>query len=557
MKKIISLIIAIVMLISVAMPAVYAADATEESTPIIYLRGNGEPIYFDNGEGERINTDIDQVLGASNVDKDELINETVNIIVPFLAGGLLQDEWDECRKAIYDAISPLFDQTIFGGDGNPRYGTTIHWEAQWSNEHPNVTAQDWYSSTGLVFHYDWRCDPYDNADLLAAFVDRVLEATGKKQVSFVSRCMGGTLLNAYLERYGHEGKVKNALYGDTLAGGSTILSKLFSGKVVVDGKNTQRYLGQLDLCGELGIGVGFALPGLIEEIATTTLDFFTQINVTDDIGDGIEKLFNDVYIMILPALMHATGYATAPNYWACVREEDFDEAIQLMFGEEGSEAREYYAGLIEKITYYREHVTSREEKFFEDMEAYAHIGAVAKYGFLNVSLLDDNDIQSDALASLEHATFGAKAAKIGETLSDDYIAERVAEGYGDYISDDKVVDMSTSVIKDTCWVFKNAHHNHEKMIFVIADEFCNGTNVTVETSSFPRFSTYYYETGSWEEMTQENCGDLEFITRAEKEPTTETRLAAGLRFFTMILNFIVKLFKGEVSFDSLGSLFGK
>lgn len=557
MKKTLSLILALIMIFTVAVPAVCAADASAESTPIIYLRGNGEPIYFDDGYGDRINTDIDQVLGASNVDKDELINETVNIIVPFLSRGLLKDEWDECRKAIYDAISPLFDQTIFGGDGNPRYGTTIHWEAQWSNEHPNVIAQDWYGSTDLVFHYDWRCDPYDNADLLAAFVDRVLDATGKKQVSFVSRCMGGTLLNAYLERYGHEGKVKNALYGDTLADGATVLSKLFSGKIAVDGKNTQRYLGQLDLCGELGVGVGFALPGLLDEIVTTTLDFFTQVNITDDIGDGIEKLFNDVYIMVLPALMHATGYATAPNYWACVREEDFEDAFLLMFGEEGSEAREYYAGLIEKITYYREHVTSREEKFFEDMKAYAHIGAVAKYGFLNASILEDNDIHSDALASFEHATFGATAAKVGDTLSDDYIAARVAEGNGKYISPDKVVDMSTSVVKDTCWVFKNAHHNHDRMIFEIANEFCNGTNVTVENSNFARFNTFFYETNSWTEMTEDNSADLEFMTRAEKEPTVATKLAAGLRFLTMIINLMIKAIKGEISFDSIGSLLGK
>ncbi len=122
--------------------------------------------------------------------------------------------------------------------------------------------------------------------------------------------MGGTLLNAYIEMYGKDGKIKNALYGDTLGGGSTILSKLFAGKISVDGKNTQRYLGQLEYCAEIGEGIGFALPALLDEIVTTTLDLFTQVNITDSIGDGIENLYNELLIMIFPALMHATGYAS-------------------------------------------------------------------------------------------------------------------------------------------------------------------------------------------------------------------------------------------------------
>lgn len=560
MKRLISIILTLIMMFTVVMPAVFAADAADESTPIIYLRGNGEPIYFDGGYGDRVKTDIDQVLGSVEVDKEGLIKEVVNIIIPFLTGGLLQDEWDECRKAIYDAISPFFDQTIFDGNGEPRHGTTISYEAQWANQNPNLSPSVIYNAGNLVFHYDWRCDPYQNADKLDKFVDLVLERTGKKQVSFVSRCMGGTLLNAYLERYGHTGKIKNVLYGDTLAGGSTVLSKLFSGKLDIDGKNTQRYLGQLDLCGQLGVGVGFALPALIEEIATTTLDFFTQVNITDGIGTGIEKLYNDVIIMMLPAFLLGSGYATAPNYWACVRDEDFDEAMLLIFGEEGSEARKEYAGLIEKITYYRDRVSSKYPTFYEDMEAKhedIHIGSVAKYGFLNVSLLEDNDIHSDALASLEHATFGATVAKVGDTLEDDYIAARVAQGNGEYISPDKVVDMSTSAIKDTTWVFKNAHHNHDRMIFVIANEFCNGTDVTVKNSSCPQFNTYYYETDTWTEMTEDNSGELEFMTVAEKKPTIATRLAAGIRFLTMIFKLLAKVIKGEISFDTMGSLLGK
>ena len=557
MKKIISLILTIIMLFTVAVPAVYAAETTEEITPVIFLRGNGEDIRYENGAGELVLDEIDQVLGNVVFEKEGFMRELTNILIPFITKGLPRDEWDECRKAIYTAISPFFDQCIMDGDGNPRLGTTISVEAQRNNANPDVRYA--YDVGNFYFHYDWRRDPYDNAKLLNEFVDIVLEKTGKTQVSFVSRCMGGTLLNAYIEMYGKDGKIKNALYGDTLGGGSTLLSKLFAGKVNVDGKNTQRYLGQLEYCAEIGEGIGFALPALLDEIVTTTLDLFTQVNITDSIGNGIENLYNELLIMIFPALMHATGYATTPNYWACVREEDFDEAMLLMFGDEGSEARVHYAGLIDKINNYHDKVSSKGNNFYKEMSKNygVHIGSVAKYGFLNVSLVEDNDLHSDALASLEHATFGATVAKVGETLSDDYIAARVAEGKGKYISADKVVDTSTSVIKDTTWVFKNAHHNHSAMVFAIAEVFCKGTNVTVEDTDFARFNMYDIPSGTWTEMTEENCDvELEFMTRAEKEPDVITKLAAGFRFLTMIFKLLTKLISGEISFEAFGKLFG-
>ena len=557
MKKIISLILTIIMLFTVAVPAVYAAETTEEITPVIFLRGNGEDIRYENGAGELVLDEIDQVLGNVVFEKEGFMRELTNILIPFITKGLPRDEWDECRKAIYTAISPFFDQCIMDGDGNPRLGTTISVEAQRNNANPDVRYA--YDVGNFYFHYDWRRDPYDNAKLLNEFVDIVLEKTGKTQVSFVSRCMGGTLLNAYIEMYGKDGKIKNALYGDTLGGGSTILSKLFAGKVNVDGKNTQRYLGQLEYCAEIGEGIGFALPALLDEIVTTTLDLFTQVNITDSIGNGIENLYNELLIMIFPALMHATGYASTPNYWASVRDEDFDEAMLLMFGEEGSEARVHYAGLIDKINNYHDKVSSKGNNFYKEMsENYGvHIGSVAKYGFLNASLVEDNDLHSDALASLEHATFGATVAKVGETLSDDYIAARVAEGKGKYISADKVVDTSTSVIKDATWVFKNAHHNHSAMIFAIAEVFCKGTNVTVEDTDFARFNMYDIPSGTWTEMTEENCDvELEFMTRAEKEPDVMTKLAAGFRFLTMIFKLLTKLISGEISFEAFGKLFG-
>ena len=174
-------------------------------------------------------------------------------------------------------------------------------------------------------------------------------------------------------------------------------------------------------------------------------------------------------------------------------------------------------------------------------------------------LFEDNDIASDALASLEHATFGAKVAKVGTTLSDEYIAERVSEGKGKYISPDKQVDVSTAIFPDTTWVVKNCHHNYANIVFDLAKEFCLNDNVTVDSCSnkFSQFMVYDEYTQTWTKMTEDNCADFDFISVPVEEPSTETRLVAGMRFLTMIFKFLTMLFKGEISFDSLGSLFAK
>ena len=58
-------------------------------------------------------------------------------------------------------------------------------------------------------------------------------------------------------------------------------------------------------------------------------------------------------------------------------------------------------------------------------------------------------------------------------------------------------------------------------------------------------------TGEASTMTEENCADYEWITRPVETPTTKTRLVSFMRFFTMILDFFTKLFKGELDFSNI------
>ena len=559
MKKLISLSLVLIMLFAVMAP-VASVSAANTSTPIIYIRGNGTDLY--NADNQKIAADISQVsLGDDGEDsKSKIIETATNILIPFVTEGLIFDKWDNYGKALYDELSPLLDEAILDGDGNPRYGTGIGKAAEDSNTYRSnknyINKDGTYNIRDYSFTYDWRLDPFYNADLLHTFIKSILKATGASQVSIVTRCLGGVVLNAYLQRYGKEGLVKNALYGDTLASGCSPISKGFSGQVKFDSENLQRYEGQLIHCADLEEGVGFAIPALADEIIQSTLNFFNQIGATDKLLEPIETLYSKLYKALIPALFQSFGYGSMPAYWATVYEEDFDLALEVMFGKKGSEARTYYAGLIEKITYYRDNVTSQLPELYKKFAAPVeeggygvHIGTVSKYGYVNPPAIEGSDALNDATVDLADASLGATTAIVGRTLSDSYIADRVAEGKGKYISFDKQVDTSTCVFPETSWIIKNQHHSFGETIFEIAFEFCNGTNVTVETSSFPRFIMFDEQTETWTAMTEDNCADFEFITLPSvEEPTKESIFVAAMRWFTTLFKVIGMLLRGEISF---------
>lgn len=548
MKKVISVLLSLFLLFSVVTPV--ASAVNEENLPIIYIRGNGETIY--DGEGNTLALGIADIF--SNVtngdfDKDTVIETCANIMLPFLTEGLLFDEWDRYGKAVYEELKPIFRGSLIDENGNPVNGSGI---AQSRIDESEAEAERDTVNYGLYdynFMYDWRLSPYDHVDRLHQYVLKVLEITKKDKVNIHVACLGGGLMMAYLEKYGDKGLIKNVMLNEVLSNGATVISKTFSGQIDFDAKQVERYLAQMKYCSEIGMPGGFGLSDLIDEIVFKTIDLFNQITVTDKVLDSVVNLYDKLYKALMPAVCHATGVATVVNYWTCVSEDDFDAALNLLYGEKGSELRTKYSGLIEKIVYYREHCTSQLDKLYEKCEdKYGiHVGFVARYGYMNPPLTKEADELSDFLVSLDDATKGATCAEIGSTLSDEYISKRVKEGKGAYISPDRQVDLSTALYPDRTWVIKNAHHSFVNVSDDITLSFLKGTDYSIKSEgAYPQFSVFFETQGKLEPMTTDNCADYEWVTLPEEKPTTQTRLASLIRFFTMIMNFFVKLFNGDL-----------
>ena len=224
------------------------------------------------------------------------------------------------------------------------------------------------------------------------------------------------------------------------------------------------------------------------------MDLLTQLGVVDTVLGGFENLYTHLYQEFIPAIVLATGYATYPNSWVSVYEEDMDTALNLIFGPEGSEERQENAGLIEKILYYREHVQKDLPGFYKKIsQDYGiKVGVLARYGYVGVPYMESSDDLSDALVSLQDASFGATTVNAFTPLSDKYVQEKVDAGLGDYISPDKMVDTSTCAFPETTWIVKNCHHDPGMPFEKIATYFFRYENVTASSNdrNMARFSVY-------------------------------------------------------------------
>lgn len=199
MKRIISLFLVTIMLFAVMAPMA-TASAANERTPIVYIRGNGDGLYYPDGT-LCVAQFEDLSLGGDDGEsgKDAIVEAVVNILKPFVLEGMMFDQWDNYGRAIYEELKPLFPDAGLDYNGNPTKGTGVHPQTMANSIAASQSAYNYNVNGQYAFAYDWRLSPYDHVERLDAYVNQVLAITGQKQVSMYARCMGGSVLMAYLE----------------------------------------------------------------------------------------------------------------------------------------------------------------------------------------------------------------------------------------------------------------------------------------------------------------------------------------------------------------------
>ena len=548
MKKALSILLCGVLLLCSAIPACAAVDPvrTGSQTPIIFLAGDGETIYNENDEPIlRISENgllgmfgnvLDDSGEEGGEEKTELYTSIANVLMPFLVQGLLMDDWDPYYENLEKEIGDLYAEGRLDDNGDAPAGTGISSSRRATNEsnaHRDKKGANGYGMYSYQFWYDWRLDPLEVAVQLHDYIADVKAATHSDKVALATACLGTNVALAYLSLYGTEDLSGVGILA-SLNNGSEFLSQAISGKFHLDMDALNRILTDTN-----EIDDDFDMPAF----ATATLDLLSKSGAYGALSDTVK---NTIYEKVVEGVTSAFALSTIftmPCYWACVSAEDYDDALLYVFGEEGSEKREKYAGLIEKIERYHNEVALKADELLQDaVDSGVNLAILCKYGFQIVPICQDNDLVSDQYVSVNHSSFGATTSTIYDTLSDEYIASRVAEGKGKYISPDKKVDASTCLFPDYTWFTKNATHTlrTDAEVCIMYTVMTADRQMTVDDFNLTQFMVYDTETETTAPMTTENC-DTEHWTKDEmKQPTTDKK--------TTIFNGLLSFFKWIVAF---------
>ncbi len=560
MKKTLALLLAMLMLLGAAAVPAFAATEKHEKCPIIFIAGSSVDIC--DAEGNVISTGFDVLTDDDEGDmtKEDIMESAINILLPFVIEGLPKDKWDNYGEALYEELAPIWDDTQLDGDGNAKYGTGVSkaeiekWD---KNADKNHGSDGNFKLRDYDFRYDWRLSPYDHVDRLHEYIKKIIKSTGCSQVALVGRCLGGNIITAYLDKYGSEKLVKKVVYDEVMSNGSVVINDCFSGKIAFSDKHVQAYLLESEYYGKQGEGIDLiGVSDLLLELAERLFDLLTQTGATQGIFDGVYDLYERLYEAFMPAMLRATGIGTWVSYWSSLCEEDFDTALDLIFGKKGTQTREENAGLIAKIETVRERIVKTRtlkgeanlyNRFSEEYGV--EIGIIAGYGLVNPPIIESVDETGDIVVDVKNASFGATAAGVFDKLPQDYIDKQIAAGKGKYISPDGKIDASTCMFPATTWFIKNKHHDTFNQIRDLSEYFTQYSNVTADSNNRNVSRFLIVDKNDIDKavnMTEDNMADGPWLDAVEQEPTKETMLAALMRFFTTIFKFLTDLFTGKL-----------
>lgn len=541
MKKLISVFMAIVMTVTLLVPAVSVSAKSYNlvDVPVVRIFGDGEPLY--NKDGELIFHFSEMLSIGGTIEKKELYSSVINVVMPFLVEGLATGNFDHYYEALEKEIGELFAEARLDENGNPAKGQGVSQERI-------KTMENWLKNPkcrDFIFWYDWRLDPYESADSLKTYIERIKQVTGRPKVSVQSFCLGTSVLMAYVEKYGTD-DLHGVSFDGTVVNGAEIISEPISGKFRINGNAINRFLTDLNANGTFKV----------DEFVSQTLDLLVKAGVVDKVVGTIrEKLYYRLFEGVTSALALSTFF-TWPVYWSAVTEEDYDNAMNYVFGKQGSEKRVKYAGLIEKIEGFDQKVRQQLPELLKKLENDGvNIAVVAKYGYQIVPIIKSSDALADQYVSVKRASLGATTSTVYGTLSNNYITDRIDQGFGQYISPDKQIDASTCLFPDYTWFAKGVNHSdrpdaeYEILYAVVRAD----RQLTINDFKYSQFMVYDNDTKVMSSMTTENCDIYNWEANdAEDNPTnkdewTNALVVSFIRWLTGLLKVLVKVIAAKTA----------
>ena len=484
MKRLLSLILAVLLMCSCA-SAAFAAESEGTDIPTVYVVGVGTGLKQINPDGTEKQTFFPQI-------PDDFVETQIKgDFLPVFKKAFLTQQWDEFCVKLHDLIVPFFDDIRLDENGEDPNGNILCYSIESTLYGGKVGGK--YPVDRYRFEYDWRLDPYKNAEVLHDYIERVLAVTGEEKVNLIGRCLGACITAAYMEKYDGEYVQSYILYCGALYGAEQC-SKSFAGELYLESGGVERFMYDVEM---------FQLELFADEVLRDLLQSgATLLRKTGglDIGTwAVNNVYRQIYMQIVPPILSET-FGTFPGYWSMVADRDYEKAKATVFHDVD---KDKWAHFFEIIDNYHYNVQVRTPELFEHYwQKGIRIANVVKYGYQTIPVTRGSDALSDQICTVEDASFGAKTSSIIGTLKKSYLKKADAR----FVSPDKQIDASTCLLPESTWFIKNLVHKDfptdvHRLFCAILDD----PEMTVFTNEeFPQYMVYSEKTETISPMTEEN-----------------------------------------------------
>lgn len=528
-KKFVSIVLALVLICSLAAPVFAAEEAKSEDLPIINIGGRSALIYKTNEKGG-----YDKIYPrAEYEDEVSLFTEWIKELAPELlfAYGVDNDTvWQKYCDHVYELVAPMFETIQLDKDANAEEGTDgMNWDyrtAYVSSKKSNYGIEDY------VFNYDWRVDPYLVADRLDVYIDRVLAATGKSKVKIFAHCLGAEAFSAYITDDERAAKVDSVIYSVPSSEESMTISALFTGNLKVDAQSLDAYCTYYlssDQNRFLSDDNGYAT------LIMTFVSLMKQVEVLGLGADELQFIVDRCVDKLCPKLVRSAFFF--PSYWAMIG-DDYEEAKDYIFSTK--QLKEEYATYIEKIDKYHYNVQVKlSDTIKQRAQEGMKVSFITRYGANLFPINDGCMALGDGRLEVSSLSYGATTSDINNTLSQkygkSYLTKAQENGTIKYISADEKIDASTCAFPDSTWFVRDLFHAGAYAVYDLAMKiFSYPGQATID--SFEEYPQYvkYNSDGTFSPVTKENSATVD-------NKWTTNPMQALLRFITAILKVLANI----------------
>ena len=456
MKKVLSVLLALVLMLTSLSVIAFADDGKNTSYPRIYVHGfMSRDILADKNDKDS------DVLWPPAADT---ILDAVKKALPSLAKFAVTRDWQTLGNEITPLAKDIFAPAFLDENGNAKGDSGVYFV------YPKASTIK--KDSELSFSYDWRLDPVELAAQLNDFIEYVLKCSGADKVDLQCHSFGGIVTSTYAKIYGVD-KLHTVVFNSTAVFGETYTGELMTGKLNLDKDAIVNFMSYVFDNNEY------------EHLLNAMIKLFSDAGLLDFICSFGNDLIAELSEQVLPEVI-VPAFGGWLSVWAMVPNADIDEGMNYVFNEIYKNSDIDRSGLISKINNFNALFRPFKADVLNEINDNTNFYVISKYGYCSIPITPSWTSMTDGVVDTRYTSFGATCSDFDSELSAEYLAGKNPE----MISPNKKVDSSTCMFPDRTWFIRDA--NHSLGIDDISNVFfAYDGQATVDTfEDLPRFLIY-------------------------------------------------------------------